>query len=255
MYGKKRAYPSMEVLPVNKREAYGLGAILVIGVIFFFVCSAVRFNLAATAAALAEEPITIVVDPGHGGEDGGATSVSGIQESQINLSISLRLEQLLAFIGIKPMMIRDTDVAVYTGNCRTISEKKVSDLKNRVQTVNAVNNGLLISIHQNHFGESKYSGAQVFYAKTNGSKDLAGCTQAQLRAALNPSNNREIKVADSVYLMEHIQCTGILVECGFLSNSKEDMLLQNATYQKKLVCAVCAGLTQYLTKGETQNEV
>lgn len=240
---------------MKKYTTWGMGAVILLAVVYFFVFSAVRFNLAATAAAMSAEPITIIVDAGHGGEDGGATSVSGIQESQLNLEISLRLEQLLALAGIRPMMIRDTDTAIYSGDCDTITEKKVSDLKNRVTAVNAVNNGLLVSIHQNHFSESKYFGAQVFYAPTDGSKELASITQEQLRETLAPSNKREIKAASSVYLMEHIECTGILVECGFLSNPQEDLKLQDEAYQKKLTCAIGSALAEYLTKGETQHEV
>lgn len=240
---------------MKKRTTWGMGAVIILGVVYFFVFSAVKYNLAATAAAVMQEPVTIIVDAGHGGEDGGATSVSGVQESQLNLELSLRLEQLLALAGLHPMMIRETDTSIYSGNCTTITEKKVSDLKNRVAIVNEVNNGLLISIHQNHFSESKYSGAQVFYASTDGSKELAGITQDRLRETLAPSNNREIKAASAVYLMEHIECTGILVECGFLSNPQEDQLLQDETYQKKLTCAIGSALVEYLSKGETQLEV
>lgn len=240
---------------MNKGITRSIGAILILAAAYFFVFSAVRFNLAATAAAMAQEPVTVVIDAGHGGEDGGATSVSGVRESQLNLAISLRLEQLLALAGIQTQMIRDTDTAVYSGSCATITEKKVSDLKNRVATINAVNQALVVSIHQNHFSESKYSGAQVFYAPADGSKELAQIAQSVLRETLAPSNRREPKAASSVYLMEHIQCTGILVECGFLSNPQEDLKLQDSDYQKKLVCAIGGALTQYLGKGEAQNEV
>lgn len=240
---------------MKDRKTWGFGAVLVLAAVYFFIFSAVKFNLAAASAAAADPPVTIIIDAGHGGEDGGATSVSGVQESQLNLAISLRLEQLLALTGFQTSMIRETDTAVYSGNCATITEKKVSDLKNRVASINAVPNGLVVSIHQNHFSESKYSGAQVFYAPTEGSKALAGLMQSRLREALAPSNKREPKAASSVYLMEHIACTGILVECGFLSNPKEDQLLQDSTYQKKLTCAIGSALAEYLSKGDTQLEV
>lgn len=240
---------------MNKRTTRGMGAVLALAAVYFFVFSAVKYNLAATAAAVTAEPITIIIDAGHGGEDGGATSVSGVQESQINLAISLRLEQLLALTGFQTQMVRDTDTSIYSSDCTTITEKKVSDLKNRVAMINAVSNGLAVSIHQNHFSESKYSGAQVFYAATSGSKELAGLMQSQLRETLAPTNHREIKAASSVYLMEHIECTGILVECGFLSNPEEDRLLQDEVYQKKLTCAIGSALAQYLGKGDTQLEV
>lgn len=240
---------------MKNHRTWGVGAVLVLAAVYFFVFSAVKFNLAAASAAATDVPVTIIIDAGHGGEDGGATSVSGVQESQLNLAISLRLEQLLALTGFQASMIRETDTAVYSGDCSTITEKKVSDLKNRVATINAVPNGLVVSIHQNHFSESKYSGAQVFYAASGGSKELAGLMQARLRETLAPSNKREPKAASSVYLMEHIQCTGILIECGFLSNPQEDLLLQDPDYQKKLVCAIGCALTEYLNKGDVPFEV
>jgi N-acetylmuramoyl-L-alanine amidase len=221
---------------------------------YFFLFSAVKFNQSAEVAAVAALPITVIVDAGHGGEDGGAATASGVLESHLNLQIALRMEQFLALCGIEPMMIREDDVSIYTGSCNTLSEKKVSDLKNRVQIVNAVPNGLLVSIHQNHFSQSRYSGAQVFYASTEGSRDLAQEVQNELRIALNNDNHREIKEASSVYLMQHIDCTGILVECGFLSNPEEANLLQKDEYQKKLTCAICGAVSRYL-EGSSQNEV
>lgn len=228
--------------------------LLIAAAAYFFLFSAVKFNQNATTAAVASLPVTVIVDAGHGGEDGGATSSSGVLESHLNLQIALRMEQLLALCGVEPMMIRESDVSVYTGSCNTISEKKVSDLKNRVRMVNAVPNGLLVSIHQNHFSQSRYSGAQVFYAETDGSRALAQEVQNELRTVLNSSNRREIKEASSVYLMQHINCTGILVECGFLSNPEEAYLLQMDGYQKKLACAVCSAISRYL-EGTSQNEV
>lgn len=228
--------------------------LLIAAAVYFFLFSAVKFNQNAATAAVSSLPATVIVDAGHGGEDGGAASASGVLESHLNLQIALRMEQLLALCGVEPMMIRESDISVYTGLCNSLSEKKASDLKNRVQMVNAVPNGLLISIHQNHFSQSRYSGAQVFHAATDGSRALAQDVQNELRAVLSTGNRREIKKASSVYLMQHINCTGILVECGFLSNPEEAYLLQTEDYQKKLVCAVCSAVSKYL-EGTNQNEV
>lgn len=231
-----------------------LGIVLLTASFCILISSAVRFNLAATASAEASSPVTIIVDAGHGGEDGGTQSASGVLESKINLDISLRLEQLLAFSGIKPLMLRSSDTALYSENCHSFSEKKVSDLKNRVSMVNAVTNGVLVSIHQNHFSESKYSGAQVFYNGSDGSRQLAELMQSSLRCTLNPNNDRMIKKASSIYLMEHTECTGILIECGFLSNQNEAYLLQQPSYQMKIAGAICAALSEYL-EGERNLEV
>lgn len=178
--------------------------------------------------------MTLVIDAGHGGEDGGAVSAKGTLESRLNLEIALRVEDLSALLGIKPYMIRTEDVSVYTGECTTIAQKKVSDLKNRVKTVNSIPNALLLSIHQNHFAEPKYYGTQVFYGKEDSSRTLAKTMQEDFKTYLNTNNHRMSKPAQSVYLMEHVTCTAILVECGFLSNLAEEQLLQEETYQKKL---------------------
>ena len=144
-------------------------------------------------------------------------------------------------------MIRTTDTAVYT-NGTTISEKKISDLKHRVELVNETANALLLSIHQNQFSDGRYSGAQVFDAPTSGSQDFAQLTQSLLISSLNPKSKRACKPAESVYLMQHIQCTGILVECGFLSNSQEEANLRTPEYQKKLCCVIASAADAFLTQ-------
>ena len=183
----------------------------------------------------------VVVDAGHGGEDGGAVSCTGIPESNINLEISLRLTDLLNLLGVKTYMIRTTDCSVYTeGN--TIAARKISDLKERVRVVNEIQPALLLSIHQNYFGDSRYSGPQVFYGKSDPSKKLADFMQSVLTSSLAPQNKRDEKNANGIYLMEHVNCTALLIECGFLSNSQEEQRLNNPEYQKKL-CAVIASVT------------
>lgn len=233
----------------------GFGGAALLAAVCVLIFAAVRYNLAAASAAIANMPVTVVIDAGHGGEDGGATGVTGARESKLNLEIALRLEQMLSFCGFDTLMIRSTDTAIYTGDCETLSEKKVSDLKNRTALANRTPAAVLISIHQNHFSQEKYSGAQVFYAKTDTSKSLAQFMQKSLEAALQPSSHRECKPADSVYLMEKIRCPGVLVECGFLSNSREEALLQQPDYQKKIVCSITAALSQYTEKGEQDLEI
>lgn len=188
----------------------------------------------------------IVIDPGHGGEDGGATSCTGISESGINLEISMRLDDLLHLLGYDTVMIRTTDVSIYTKG-ETIAEKKVSDLRQRVKLVNETEDALLLSIHQNHFSDSRYSGAQVFYADTKGSEVLAKTLQQALVESLNPGSRRRAKKSDGVYLMEHIHCTGVLIECGFLSNPQEEAKLRTPEYQKKLCCVIASSVSNYLS--------
>lgn len=181
---------------------------------------------------------TIVIDPGHGGIDGGATSCTGVLESKFNLDISLRLNDMMRFLGYQTVMTRTEDISVYTEG-DTIARKKMSDLKERVRIINNTENVILLSIHQNTFPDGKYSGAQVFYAATDGSQAFAQKLQTALVSHLNPGSNRQEKRSTKVYMMEHIKCPGVLIECGFLSNPEEEGRLRSTDYQKKL-CAVIA---------------
>ena len=196
----------------------------------------------------------IVLDPGHGGEDGGAVSPKGVRESDLNLSVSLRTRDLLRFLGIPVSMTRETDVSVYSPEAGTVSEKKVSDLKNRVKQVAQTPGALLVSIHQNIFPEAKYYGTQVFYAETEGSEALAKGLQARFTRELDPSNHRQAKACQNVYLLSKIQCPGVLVECGFLSNPREEALLQTEAYQKKIAAVLAAGLTEAVCSAHTDAE-
>lgn len=207
-------------------------------------------TLGESAPVLREH--TIIIDAGHGGIDGGATSCTGILESTINLQIALRLDDLMHFLGYQTYMIRTTDTSIYTqGN--TIAAQKVSDLKERVRIVNETEDAILISIHQNTFSDSRYGGAQVFYPKTDGSKELASAMQGALITIANPDSKRVCKKADGVYLMEHIEQTGILIECGFLSNPEEEALLRSDDYQKKLCGIIAATVGSFLLDCQTND--
>ncbi len=191
--------------------------------------------------------ITVIIDAGHGGEDGGATSCTGVLESKINLDIALRLDDLMHLLGIKTKMIRSTDISVYTKGS-SLAEKKISDLKQRVKLVNEEGSALLISLHQNYFSDQRYSGAQVFYAPTAGSEKFASTLQTAFVETLNKESNRKCKKAEGIYLMQHIDVTGALVECGFLSNHSEEAKLRDPDYQKKLCCVIAAVTSTYLSQ-------
>ena len=127
----------------------------------------------------------------------------------------------------------------------TIAQKKASDLKERVRMVNETEGALLLSIHQNQFPDRRYSGAQVFYG--SGGEELAKALQDAFVSSVNPGSNRRSKQSTSVYLMEHIQCPGVLIECGFLSNMEEERKLGTPEYQKKLCCVIGATVSRYLS--------
>ena len=187
----------------------------------------------------------IVIDAGHGGIDGGATSCTGVLESHINLEIALRLEDMFHLLGYDTVMIRKTDESIYTeGN--TIASQKVSDLKERVRIANETPNAILISLHQNTYSDSRYRGAQVFYGNDVQSKTLAQAIQKNIVSILNPGSQRKSKSAKGVYLMEHISCPGILIECGFLTNPEEEALLRDGQYQTKLCGVIAASVSGLL---------
>ena len=188
----------------------------------------------------------IVIDAGHGAPDGGSTGVSGTREETVNLAVSRRLEGLLALMGYETAMTRTGPDCIATEG-DTIRQKKQSDLKNRVELVNSLPAAVVVSIHQNHFPDPQYSGPQVFYS--SGGERLAAFAQRALTEALAPGSKREPKQAAGVYLMEHIDHPGILVECGFLSNPEEERKLNDPAHQKKLAAILAAVLAQYVHPG------
>ena len=198
--------------------------------------------IAESAPVLREN--TIIIDAGHGGVDGGATSCTGVLESNLNLQIALRLDDLMHLLGYQTVMIRTDDISVYTEG-ETIAEKKVSDLKERVRIVNERENAILISIHQNTFSDSRFGGAQVFYAATEGSYELAQTLQKTFVTILNPGSNRKSKKANGIYLMKQIQTIGVLIECGFLSNPEEEAMLRSDDYQKRLCCVIASSISNF----------
>lgn len=197
--------------------------------------------------------VRVVIDPGHGGEDGGAVAADGTVESAINLDIAKRLDVILTFWGQDTKLLRGEDVSLHDPSAQTIRQKKVSDIHNRVDRVNEEPSPRLISIHQNFFPQSQYHGAQVFYANGPLGQPWAKRTQENLKNCLDPQNSRvEKPVSHDLYLMNHITCPAILVECGFLSNPGELEKLKDPDYQTALA-AVVAG--SYLQCAKEEGEI
>lgn len=192
------------------------------------------------------EDLLLIIDPGHGGEDGGAVSVSGVPESGINLSIALMCEQLAGLFGQPVQLLRREEVSLADPEAKTLRQRKRSDLQKRVEIINSASNAVLLSIHQNFFTKASYSGAQVFYRPGENSRQWAIQVQEQLRLALDEGNQRQAKeIPSDIYLMSHISCSAILVECGFLSNPEEDALLQSEDYQRKLAVTILGSCMGY----------
>lgn len=225
-----------------KRGMLLAGALL--GTVFLLALALMRLNdLAEPAMERSTVGRTgpLVLDAGHGGEDGGAVSLTGAPESEINLAIVLKLRDALGLYGVDPILLRETDISLHNSDADTLREKKRSDLKNRVAATEEVEGGTLLSIHQNTYPGSRYHGAHVFYAPTEGSKELAEHFQNSIKTALQPDNERAVKrIPDTVYIMNHVTCPAILIECGFLTNPEEEAQLRDEDYQRKLSAVVAA---------------
>ena len=194
-----------------------------------------------------EKP-TIVVDAGHGGEDGGAVGVNGLVEKEVNLAIATALAQELRAHQFTVVMVREGDYAVGDSSLPTVAQRKRSDTQRRLQMVEEAGDCLLISIHQNHFSQSQYKGAQMFYSPNHKeSALLAEALRQSVVESLQPENTRQNKEAgEEIYLLNHCPVPGVLVECGFLSNPEEAQLLGQESYQKEMAAALYNGIIAFL---------
>ncbi len=188
-----------------------------------------------------EEEKVIYIDPGHGGYDGGAF-VNDIKEADLNLEISLKLKEILEFYGYKVLLTRDGDYDLSTD----VSHKKRTDIQNRVKLINESNCILYLSIHQNIYTNSIYSGAQCFYNEYNSlSQYLATNIQDSIKNQLN-NTTRNSKSISGIYLTDNVDKPGVLIECGFMSNDVELALLQDNSYQEKFCLSIYYGILNYL---------
>lgn len=219
-----------------------------LGSLVLFLCSIFgAAHAVSMAAADAESRPTVVLDAGHGGEDGGAVGVNGVEEKAINLQIALYVQEALQREGYPVIMIRDTDTAMGNTSLDTVAERKRSDIQYRTQLVQETENCILVSIHQNFFEQSQYRGAQVFYSPNHpDSLPLAESIRASIVTQLQPENTRENKEAESsIYILNHVDVPAVIVECGFLSNPEEAELLCDSAYQQKLANAIADGILAF----------
>lgn len=188
---------------------------------------------------------TVLIDPGHGGFDGGAVAVDGTTEKHLNLAVSLCLRDLLHVCGVPVTMTRQTDVGLEEDTATTIREKKSSDMRRRLAMYDEAS--LVISVHQNHFSVPKYSGTQLFYSVHHPDGALlAQSVRDSVVSWVQPQNTRELKRAtDGIFLLYHTTTPAVLVECGFLSNAEEREKLKTPAYQQQLAFAVMAGYWHY----------
>ena len=215
-----------------------------------FAVSVLTLILAAAAVAAAaaipafsvreEGHVTIVIDPGHGGEDGGAVSADGLLESEVNLAIALRLDQLLGLCGIPASLTRSEDTIAYPEEAVTTRQRKRADQEYRVSLVNGTPQAVLLSIHQNKYSSAAPKGPQVFFGMPAGSEAFGKHLQEILRR-LTGTRRQAVPVSEEIYLLRQAACPSVLVECGFLSNPEESELLRTDAYRTKLAAALAAG--------------
>ncbi len=194
---------------------------------------------------------TVIIDAGHGGDDGGAIGIDGTVEKDINLDIALKLEKLLKFYGFDVIMTRTEDIMTCDDGLDSLRKRKISDIHNRFDVLEKNPDAVFISIHQNKFEDNSQHGTQVFYSGNNDeSKLLAESIQNSIVSVLQPDNSRVVKKSGSgIYLLYHAKLPAVLVECGFISNPAEVKNLNDEKYRMKIAILIADGLIKYLING------
>ncbi len=205
-------------------------------------------SVAADVSPVYSESVTtVIIDAGHGGEDGGAVSADGHLEKDLNLSVAMLLGKSLTEMGYNVVYTRTEDKLLYSEEENIKGMRKIYDLKNRVKIAESHPDAIFVSIHMNAFSSSKYSGLQVYYSPNcENSRLLGECVQKEAIEQIQPDNTRKIKKADdSIYILKNINNPSILIECGFMSNPEESRLLADKDYQKRLSFAFVCGIINY----------
>ena len=189
---------------------------------------------------------TIVLDAGHGTPDEGAEGVNGTTEASINLIIVRKVQSLLEQSGCNVILTRSDEKGIYDLDSKTLRQKKVSDIKNRVKIGNESSADAFISIHLNKIPQSQYYGWQAFFKANNEeSEALAKSLQEELNASIQKENKREALKITGKYIIDHVEIPIAIIECGFLSNPEEEQLLQQNEYQDRLAWGIYNGIMDY----------
>ena len=204
---------------------------------------------AAPAALMQDNELPVIIlDAGHGGFDGGCVSAEGVPEKGINLSILLRLRDMLELSGYDVEVTRDSDISIHDSGVEGLSNQKSSDMDNRLALFNKYDNAVCVSIHQNQFTDPVYSGAQMFYSNSDSrSEQLARSLQSSFTELLQPDNKREIKLCGKeLFLCYYSDNPTVMAECGFLSNPAEASLLNTEEYQEKVALTLFYGINRFV---------
>lgn len=188
----------------------------------------------------------VIIDPGHGGEDSGARSTNGILEKEINLKIAGYLYSMLKMADVDVCMTRSDDRLLYYEGQE--KRKKYNDVRNRVKIASQYDDGIFVSIHQNHFPQAQYRGFQVYYSKKNPDSELlARVMQSTVKKYIQPENKRLVRSAGrEIHVLDNLEMPAVLAECGFLSNSGEAQILNSDEYQRKMAFSLFVSIMQFL---------
>lgn len=229
---------------INKKKLLILVILIIILIISIYILSNNKVTVQTVSLPVSEK--TIVLDAGHGQPDSGAENSAGLTEESINLKITKKVQLLLEQSGCKVVLTRSDENGIYDLASKTLREKKVSDIKNRVKIGNESSADAFISIHLNKIEQSQYYGWQTFF-KTNNEKSeqLAKSIQQELNSSIQRENKREALKITGKYIIEYVEIPITIVECGFLSNPEEAELLQKDEYQNKLAWGIYNGIMDY----------
>lgn len=238
---------------ILKKLVFLIISVLLSIIIFVYSCFNPLFYISNVSNYAHNDELIIIIDAGHGGFDGGAVSVDGTAEKDINLKISLYLNEILNSFGYKTVLTRDKDISLEDDGLTTIKSRKTSDIHNRMKLMENIDNSIFVSVHQNKYTREKYWGTQVFYSPTHSNESilLAESIQKSVVTHLQPENKRIIKeCGSSVYLMYKAVKPAVLVECGFLSNNNEATKLNTEEYQKQMAFCIAMGIQDYVINKE-----
>lgn len=204
--------------------------------------------VAAQKVGEARSSRTVVIDPGHGGQDPGKVGVNGVLEKDINLAIAKELQQFLEAADVEVILTRETEAGLYRESDRN---KKAADLRARCRLIEDAKPALVVSIHQNSYPEAEVKGPQVFYyTGSEEGRKLAEQVQESFDGLLGAENTRKPKANGDYYLLKQVAEPIVIVECGFLSNPKEAADLADATYRQRVAWSIHLGILRYLNGRE-----
>lgn len=245
----------------KQKDSYAIGSalefaifcIIVALISLIFIVPVLNFDFPLPSSNTSPKGnITVIIDAGHGGEDGGCEG-NGLVEKNLNLDISMMVASLLEKQGVNVVLTRDTDILLYDTNSNYKGQKKAQDVRKRLEITKNQENPVLVSIHMNYFPQTQYSGLQVWYSKNDArSRILANMIQAETKNTLQPNNKRTIKEAtSSIFLLHNATFPAVLIECGFLSNPDEARALGDADYRQKLAEVIFKSIMTYISQNNT----